>query len=109
MHTNFGSYAGIDCYCADIYVAITLNAFPSYYVIMYKPEPIMLSSVTYVCVFLPEFPKNFTHYSWFIPMPSPIISVYALFLSRVLLLWTLVPILLQWISDDDFHNSYSSS
>ena len=34
-----------------------------------EPEPIML------LVLLPEIPIIFTHYSYFIPMPSPIIPV----------------------------------
>ena len=37
-----------------------------------KPVPIML--LIYL-LFLPEFPITFTHYSYFILMPSPIIPV----------------------------------
>ena len=44
------------------------SSYPS----VIKPEPIMLSVLP---LFLPEFPIIFTHYSYFIPMPSPIIPV----------------------------------
>ena len=43
-------------------------------------------------LFLPEFPKISTHYSWFIPMRPPIVPV--LFFDFC------------FVSDNDVHNSY---
>ena len=39
------------------------------------PEPIAWLCFQFYLLFLPEFPIIFTHYSYFIPMPSPIIPV----------------------------------